>query len=541
MQSEAAAGSTAAATAAPDEILAALQVVLALAVVVGLVVTVARKLGRPYPILLVVAGLALGLFDGFPKVELEPELVLVAILPPLLFAAAWQTPIRDFRANRRAIVLLSVGLVVFTAIVVAFALTWADPTIPFAAALALGAIVAPPDAIAATSVLRRLVVPRRVITVLEGESLVNDATALTAFRVAVAAVAAGGVIVLSDALLQFGWALAGGVVIGLALGLGVSWIWSKLFDPPVEVLLSLLIPYAAFLVAEQVHASGVIAVVAAGLVLGRRSSRILDSNARVLATGVWQMVVFLLNGFAFLLLGLQLPGIVSRLEGYTTEELVGLAALVSVTVIVARFVWVFPATYLPRVLSRSLRERDPYPPVGAVIVVSWAGMRGAVSLAAALSLPLDFPERDLLLFLTFVVILVTLVGQGLTLPWMLRRLRLKDDGLEGQERIAARTAANTAAMDAIGRAALRWPEHRPLIDTIAARFAHQAEHLTEMETPETESEQERLDHLAILRSIVDAQRESVIRLRDDGTINDDILRELERELDLEELRLESEA
>jgi CPA1 family monovalent cation:H+ antiporter len=539
MQSEAATSSAAA--AAPDEVVVALQVVLALAVVVGLVVTVARKLDKPYPILLVVAGLALGLFDGFPKVELEPELVLVAILPPLLFAAAWQTPIRDFRANRRAIVLLSVGLVVFTAVVVAFALTWADPTIPFAAALALGAIVAPPDAIAATSVLRKLAVPRRVITVLEGESLVNDATALTAFRVAVAAVAAGGVIVLADAVLQFGWALAGGIGIGLAIGLATAWAWSKLFDPPVEVLLSLLIPYAAFLVAEQVHASGVIAVVASGLVLGRRSSRILDADARVLATGVWQMVVFLLNGFAFLLLGLQLPAIVERLEDYSTAELLGLATLVSVVVVVARFAWVFPATYLPRMLSRSIREKDPYPPVGAVIVVAWAGMRGAVSLAAALSLPLDFPQRDLLLFLTFVVILVTLVGQGLTLPWLLRRLGLKDDGSEEQERLAARQGANQAAISAIGAAALRWPAHRPLIDQLAARFSHQAEHISELDDPETESEQERREHLAILRSIVDAQREAIIGLRDAGEINDEVLRELERELDLEELRLESEA
>lgn len=525
----------------PD-ILVALELLLAMAVVVVLVVTAARKLSLPYPILLVVAGVALGV-AGFPEIELEPELVLVVLLPPLLFAAAWQTPIRDFRANRRPILLLSVGLVVFTTLVVGFVTNAALPALPLAAAMALGAIVAPPDAIAATTVLRKLVVPRRVITVLEGESLVNDATALTAFRIAVAAVAAGvgAAFVPMDAVLQFGWALAGGMAVGVAVGLAISWLWARLFDPPVEMLLSLLIPYAAYLAAEQVHASGVIATVAAGLVVGRRSSRILASDARVLGAGVWEMLTFLFNGFAFLLLGLQLPLILSRLSGYPTEQLVGLAVLVCGTVIVSRFVWVFPTTYLPRWLSASLRAKDPYPPVGAVVVVAWAGMRGAVSLAAALSLPLDFPERDLLLFLTFMVILATLVGQGLTLPLLLRRLHLPPDGSEEAERLAARQAANEAAQRAIARAVARWPEHRPLIDNLAERFRHQAEHLAEAADPASESDAERIEHLAIMRSLLEAQREAVIGLRDAGTINDEVLREVERELDLEELRLESEA
>lgn len=523
------------------EVLAALELLLALAVVVALVVTAARKAALPYPILLVIAGLAIG-YAGFPRIVLEPELVLVVLLPPLLFSAAWQTPIRDFRANRRPILLLSVGLVVFTTLVVGFVTHAAVPELPLAAAMALGAIVAPPDAIAATSILRRLSVPRRIVTILEGESLVNDATALTAFRVAVASVAAGGVFVVADAFFQFGWALVVGALVGLAVGQAVSWIWARLFDPPVEMLLSLLIPYAAFLVAEEVfHSSGVIATVAAGLLVGRRSSVILSSDARVLGGAVWQMLTFLLNGFAFLLLGLQLPGILERLSGRSPQELLTLATIVSLAVIVTRFVWVFPATYLPRWLSRSLRERDPLPPVGAVVVVSWAGMRGAVSLAAALSLPLDFPERDLLLFLTFAVILATLVGQGLTLPLLLARLRLPSGGIEEQERLAARRESTQVALGALETALLHWPDHRPLIENLAEGYRHRLEHLSEAEGAASPSDAERLEHLAILRTVLSAQRDAVIRLRDAGVINDEVLREIERELDLEELRMESEA
>ncbi|MFN8622051.1 MAG: Na+/H+ antiporter [Chloroflexota bacterium] len=525
-----------------SDTISTLELLLAIAVVVVLVVTVARKLGLPYPIVLVVAGLALGV-AGFPEIELEPELVLVVLLPPLLFSAAWQTPIRDFRANRRPILLLSVGLVIFTTLVVGFGLNAALPSLPLAAAMTLGAIVAPPDAIAATSILRRLTVPRRIITVLEGESLVNDATALTAFRIGVGATVAGvtATFFLIDAFGQFAYALAGGIAVGLAVGLAISWLWARLFDPPVEILLSLLIPYAAYLAAERVHASGVIATVAAGLLIGRRSSRILSSDTRVLAGSVWQMLTFLFNGFAFLLLGLQLPLILGRLNAYPVEELVGLAVLVCGIVIVARFVWVFPTTYIPRWVSASLRAKDPIPPIGAVTVVAWAGMRGAVSLAAALSLPLDFPDRDLLLFLTFMVILATLVGQGLTLPLLLRRLHLADDGSEEAERLMARQASNEAALRQLERAMTRWPDHRPLIDNLAERFRHRSEHLAEQADPATESDEERLEHLQIMREVLAAQRDAIIGLRDDGAINDEVLREVERELDLEELRLEAEA
>lgn len=524
------------------------ELALLLLVVVAVTVTVARRLGMPYPMLLVLVGLAIGLVPGLPRFELEPDLVLVVFLPPLLFAAAWQTPIRDFRQNIRPIGLLSVGLVLFTTVFVGLTAHLVVPGLPLAAAMALGAIVAPPDAIAATAILRRLNVRRRIVTVLEGESLVNDATALTAYRVAVIA-AMTGVFVVTDALGRFALALAGGVVVGLAVAIVAAWFWRRLFDPPVEVALSALIPYAAYLPAEKLGASGVIAVVTAGLYLGYRSSRILDADARILAGGVWQIVTFLLNGFAFLLIGLQLPLIVDDVRDRPTSELVVAAVAVSLAVVAARLVWVYPATYLPRWLSAKLGHRQPPPAPHVPFVIAWAGMRGAVSLAAAMALPLAFPERDLLLYLTFVVILVTLLGQGLTLPWMVRRLGLSRGGEEDREEREARATATRAAVEELARLRERWPEHLPLIETIEARYAHRIEHFGE-EGSEGDAEDgaggqgghtERSEHLAIMSALLAAERESVIELRDRGVISDEVLRRIERELDLEELRLEREA
>jgi CPA1 family monovalent cation:H+ antiporter len=346
------------------------------------------------------------------------------------------------------------------------------------------------------------------------------------------------------------------VAVGLAVAVVVGWAWSRLFDPPVEILLSLLIPYAAYLPAEELHVSGVIAVVTAGLYLGRRSARILDSDARVLGSAVWQILMLSLNGLAFLLIGLQMPIVLDNLSGRAPAELIGLAALVSATAIVARIVWVFPATYLPRALSASLRAVDPYPAPAHVFVVAWAGMRGAVSLAAALALPRDFPERDLMIFLTFAVILATLVGQGLTLPMLLRRLGVSaaDDGEVAREHAIARGAANEAALRTLGRLADDWPDHRPLIDRVVEDVRHRASHQpigavagdagTRADGtggPVSGEDTERHEHLAILGAVIAAQREAVIRLRDVGDIGDEVLRRIERELDLEELRLQAEA
>jgi CPA1 family monovalent cation:H+ antiporter len=529
--------------------LSAFELALLLLGIVAVVGTVARKLNLPYPILLVVAGLVLTLVPGFPSITPDPDLVLVVFLPPLLFAAAWQTPLRDFKRNRRPILLLSVGLVLFTAAAVGVVAAWTVP-MSLAAAVTLGAIVSPPDALAATTILRRLAVPRRIVTILEGESLVNDATALVLYGAAVAATMTG-VFAPAEAVARFVIVGAGSIVLGMVVALPIAWLWGRLFDPPVEIALSLLIPYLAYLPAEQLELSGVIAVVTAGLYLGRQSPRILASDARVLGSGVWQILTFLLNGFAFLLIGLSMPAVIAGLGAYSMGQLIGLACIVSATVVIARFVWVYPATYLPRILVRSIRENDPAPPRQLPFVIAWAGMRGAVSLAAALALPLSFPDRSLIQFLAFVVILVTLVGQGLTLPLVLRRLGISADDQDARELSIARAAATEAGLAALDRLVDAWPDHRPLIERTAEDLRHRAAHdpgpTNGTGAPEPNADagagqsEERHEHLAILGVVIAAQRETVIQMRDAGEIGDDVLRRVERELDLEELRLEAEA
>jgi CPA1 family monovalent cation:H+ antiporter len=511
------------------------ELVLVLVVIIGIVVTVARRIRAPWPVLLVIAGLGLSFVPQFGHVEISPDLVLTVFLPPLLFGAAWYTPVQDFRRYRRAIVLLSVGLVLFTTAVVAYTVDWLIPGLPLAAAFALGAIVAPPDAISAIAVLRPLAVPRRMLAILEGESLVNDATALTAFSVSVAAVASG-VFEPSTAVLDFVWVLLVGIGVGVAAAVVAGWIWTRLSDPPVEVSLSLVIPYLAYLPAEALHGSGVIAAVSAGLLLGYKQARILSSDARVLGTSVWEWVTYTLNGFAFLIIGLELPAVLDAVRDRPTDELLLWATAVSGAVIGARFVWVFPWTYLPRLIPSIGRE--PPVPMRNVLVVGWAGMRGAVSLAAALALPLGFPERDLLVFLAFCVILVTLVGQGLTLAPLIKALRLEGDEVarEGEE---ARRTSTQAALDELDRLRTQWPDHTPLIDRLAEQFRHRMEHLSE-DGEASGVEQERLEHRAILGSVIKAQRQAVAELRGRDGIDDGVLRTMERELDLEELRLSAE-
>jgi CPA1 family monovalent cation:H+ antiporter len=523
-----------------------IELVLGLLVVVVLAVTVSRRLGIPYPILLVGLGILIGLFPGMPQVDLAPDLVFLLFLPPILFGAGFLTSVRDFRANLRPILLLAVGLVLVTTLAVGVVMHSLLPSMGWAPAFALGAIVSPPDAVAATSIAQRLGLPRRAVTVLEGESLVNDATALVALRFAVAA-ALTGVFSLRDAVVALSLVAAGGVLLGLAVGLAASWLLRRLNDPPVEVTVSMLLPFAAFLPAEELGVSGVLAVVSAGLLIGYRSPRIMSSETRMLGSGAWQMLLFLLNGLVFILIGLQLPSIMARLSDYPAAELVLYAAAVSTTVVAVRILWIFPATYLPRRWSGSLRARDPSPPWRSVLVIGWAGMRGVVSLAAALSLPLTlpdgqaFPERSLIIFLTFVVILVTLVGQGLTLPLLIRGLGVADDGGGDHEEAHAREAAVAAARGRIEALAEEWPQHEELIAQLRVQYGHRAEHLGDHHAagPTGEPEQELLDHRIIRRAVIDAEREAVIALRDRGAISDEAMRRVERDLDLEELRLEA--
>ena len=512
-------------------------VLLMLAIAVG-VSYLARRIAIPLPILLLVAGVLLGLVPDLPRLELEPDVVFALFLPPILFGAAYFTPIRDFRANARAILLLAVGHVLFITVVVGYVANAVIPGMGIAAALTLGAIVAPPDAVAATAIFQRLGVPRRIVTILEGESLINDATSLTAYRAATAA--ALGLMTFSVVTSTFDFFVigVGGIVAGIVIGAVMTTLLRRTADPELEIAVTLLAPATAYLFAERFGLSGVLATVVAGLITGRRAARVLSPDARLLGRGAWQILIWAINAFVFMAIGLQLPVILQGLSSIPTDELLRYALIVSLTVILGRFVWVFPATYLPRYFSRKLRERDPYPPPRAIVILAWAGMRGVVSLAAALALAPDFPQRPLILYLTFCVIVATLVGQGLTLPWLIRTLGVTatGDSLEAEE-THARLAAVEAGLRRLEELRAEYPDHQPLIDQIKDELEHEMGHVAPGEHMALdEAQREALDHRAIRAAVLVAQRETVIQLRDDGVINDETLRRIELELDLEAVR-----
>jgi CPA1 family monovalent cation:H+ antiporter len=501
----------------------------------------ARRLKVAEPILLLLGGLVLGLVPDLPPIALEPDLVFLLFLPPILFSAAYFTPIRDFKANARSILLLAVGLVLFTTVVVGLVVQWLVPDIEPAVAFTLGAIVAPPDAVSATSVLRRLGVPRRVVTILEGESLINDATSLIAYRTASAAVATGA-FSLVNATESFVLVGVGGVLVGGLAGLIVSRALYRTGDPVLEiVVVSVVAPIATYLAAQQLGVSGVLATVVAGLITGRRASRVLSPEARLQGKGVWQIIIWLIQGFVFMLIGLQLPEILAGLRDYSAGQLLWLGGAVSLTAIVTRFAWIFTTTYLTRVVRARLRANDPYPSPRRVFVVAWAGMRGVVSLAAALALAVDFPQRNLILYLTFAVILVTLVGQGLTLPWIIRRLGvLREDGPDSEER-HARLIVGEAALRRLDDLALQYPDHLPLIDQLREGFDHDLGHVRPnaddmADATREAAEQELLDHQAIRLAVLAAERDALLDLLDAGIINDETQRSVERDLDLEAVR-----
>jgi monovalent cation/hydrogen antiporter len=521
------------------------EIFVGLLLAVAVLALVARKLHIPYPILFVIGGLLLGLIPGLPKVRLNPELVFLFFLPPLLFPAALFTSWRDFRANLRPISLLAIGLVLFTTVSVAY-LAHYFMHLPLAAGFVLGAIISPPDAIAATAIAERLKVPRRIVTILEGESLVNDATALVAYRFAVVAVVTGS-FSLAHAGGQFFIVGIGGILTGLAVGWLAEQFHKRVDDAPIEITVSLLTPFVAYLSAERLGVSGVLAVVTAGLYLGRRMPELLTFKTRLQGGPVWEMVEFLLNGFVFILIGLQLPEVLRALSGHDIpiHRLVWYALLISFAVILIRILWVFPAAYLPRLLFKRIRDRDPYPSWRYVTIIGWTGMRGVVSLAAALAIPLTiqsgdpFPSRDLILFLTFIVILATLVVQGLSLPPLIRWLGVKDDGSMEKEERQARLKANQTALARLNEIAERNPAKADALQRLRIEYE---DHIRQVEGAERESagtplrlfssEYERLSHEAL-----QVERRTILQLRNEGVISDEVLRRIQRDIDLAEARL----
>jgi monovalent cation/hydrogen antiporter len=494
---------------------------------------IARRAGVPYPIALVVGGGALGFIPKLPQIDFDPQFLLVLVLPPILYQAALLTSWRDFKANLRPIGLLAIGLVLVTTLVVGAALKFLIPDIPWAVAFAFGAIVSPPDAIAATAILSKLNMPRRIVTVLEGESLVNDATGLVLYKFAVAA-ALSGAFSLFDASVQFVLVAIGGVAIGMLLaGLFVA-LHRFLGDPFIEVLLSLSVPYLAYVAAESVHVSGVLAVVAAGLLRGRYSPKMVSAEMRILARSVWNILVFMLNSLVFILIGLQLSEVITRLEGYTGWELAANALGVSMVAILVRFAWVYFAEYVPAWIGALLRTKFSAPLPGEAFIVSWCGMRGIVSLAAALALPPEIIYRDLIVFLTFVVILVTLVVQGLTLAAVIRQVKIGTDHSGRDEHRLARMSMGKAAIAAIERSAGEASALPDVVERIRAEFADRmavASPLAQMS--DSSHANARRMRLAAVR----AEREELIRLWQEGEVSDEVLHHLEEELDYEESRL----
>jgi CPA1 family monovalent cation:H+ antiporter len=536
----------AAPTAAASGATVAIEVIFVLLMAATALAVLARRIALPYPVLLVVGGLFLGFIPGLPVVELEPEVVFLLFLPPILFGAGYFTSIRDLRKKMQPIALLAVGLVLFTTVVVAVVVHALMPGLPWAAAVTLGAIVAPPDAVAATAVFQRLGVPRPIVTIIEGESLLNDATALVAYRIA-AGVALGGAFSLVEAGGTFVVASVGGVLVGLAVGFLVAWLVSRTNDEVFSVVVTFIAPILAYLPADLLGLSGVLSTVVAGIWVGRHAPKALSSGVRVSGVASWQILLFLVNSAVFILIGLTLPQALARLAGRPPMELLGLAAAVSITVILARIVWVVPALYLPhRRAARAAAQASDTPPAPSgrkVAIVAWAGMRGVVSLAAALALPDNFPERDLLIFLTFAVILATLVGQGVTLPLLIRRLDVDDGGgADGQEEAYARYITADAASARLEDLAAQWPGHLELIDTLRSQYSHRTHHAElrqDRVEQDEDAEQELLEHREIRLAVVVAERESLLGLRERGAISDEIFRRVERDLDLEELRMEA--
>jgi Na+/H+ antiporter len=515
-----------------------LQLLILLAALAAMLVVSA--VGRlPPPLLFVSGGLVLGFVPGLPHFQLAPDLVLVAILPPLLYSAAFFTGLRDLRTNLRPIGLLAIGLVAATTCSVAAVAHAAVSGLSWAEAFTLGAVVSPTDALAATEVIRRVSVPRRIVSIIEGESLVNDGFALVVYKTAVGAAVAG-----TFSLWSASWHLIvnviGGIAVGLAVGFVVRQVRRRVDDAPTEVALALLSGYLAYLPASAIGVSGVLAAVTIGVYMGWYTPQLTTGITRISGNAFWEIVTFVVNALLFALVGLQLHGILNRLSGRTTWSLIGDAAIVSAVVIATRIIWVPVFTYLPRLLVRRIRERDPYPPWQAPAIISWAGIRGAVSLAAALALPTDFPGRDLIVFLTFAVILVTLVGQGLTLPLLARRLGIEDDGGAEREDAKARIKAAEAALarleelEAEGwvredtaertRGAYRFRTNR-----FAARY-----HGNDDEGVEERSQQ----YQRLRRELLEAERQAVLRLRNDGVITEDVMQRVQRDIDLEDLRLD---
>jgi monovalent cation/hydrogen antiporter len=519
---------------------------LALLLAAGLLLIAVSQLVRiPYPILLVLGGLGIGFVPGSPTVQLSPDLVLIAVLPPLLYGGAFFASLRELRANVRPIGMLAIGLVLTTMVAVATVAHAVVPGLAWPQAFVLGALVSPTDPTAATTIAQRLGLPRRLIALIEGESLVNDGTALVAYRFAVVAVVTGS-FSLPRATGEFALNVAGGIAVGLGVGYLIRRLRRRLDNPPVEITIALLSGYFGYLPAQALGVSGVLAAVTVGIYMGWHTPELTNAQTRLQGQAVWEIVFLLLNGLLFALVGLQLPSILDALSGHSTAEVIGYAALVSAVVIAARFLWIFSSAYVGRQLSRRFREEDLAPSWAEKTILAWSGMRGAVSLAAALALPITtdagtgFPDRNLVIFLTFGVILATLVVQGLTLPGLIRLLRLEDDGLAEKEEAKARIHAAQAALDRLAELEAEDWVREDTAERMRGLYAFRQERFRSRFDPDGDGsvEDRSQAYQRLRRELLDAERRAVQDLRREGRIDDDVMRRVVRDLDLEDARLE---
>lgn len=513
-----------------------LELVLLLLMCAAALGWIARRWHFPYPIALVAGGAVLGLVPRLPQFPFDPQLILLVVLPPILYQAALLTSWQDFKRHARPIGLLAIGLVVATTLAVGATLKWLVPEVPWAVALVFGAIVSPPDAVAATAILSRLNIPRRIVTVLEGESLVNDASGLVIYKFALAAVLTGA-FSLAEAGAQFLLIAGGGIVVGVLLAHLFIWIHRRLADPFIEVLVTLVLPYSVYIAAEQLHCSGVLGVVAAGLVRGRYAPEIVSAEMRIIARSVWKLWVFVLNSLIFMLIGLQISDALEKLTRYSALELAGLGLAISLAAIAVRFAWVYAIGLLPGGWSARVEAGEAAPTRNELTVIGWCGMRGIVSIAAALALPIAlpdgsaFPQRELVIYLTFFVIAVTLVLQGLSLAPLIRALKVGSDWSLETEQQSVRAAMKAAALAAIDArlaaagAPAEWAEG--LRAEIAERIA--------LAAPAGIADSPRRALLEHLRAeAIAAERRELIRLWRANEIGDEVMHHLEELLDYEE-------
>ena len=516
-------------------------VLILLLILVVVLAVLAKRFRTPYPIILVIGGLFLSLVPRMPHAELNPEVVFLVFLPPLLFSAAFQTSWRDFRYNMVSISMLAFGLVGFTVFCIAAVVPWILPGFNWHLGLVLGAVICTTDAIAATSIARRLSLPSRIRDVIEGESLVNDVSGLLALQFAIAIVVTGNVPTAGSQISRLVYLIASGSVIGLAVGKVVYWAEKKIDDAPIEITISLITPYLVYLIAESVRSSGVLATVVCGLYLGHNSSLYLSTRARLQAAAVWETLNFALNGIVFILIGLQLPYILSDIRGPSLGKLLLTGLLFSGLVIALRLLWVFPGARISYFIRRRLLgQPETVPSPGAIFIVGWAGMRGVVALAAAISLPTKlsagapFPHRAIIIFLTFCVIFVTLVLQGLTLPPLIRRLGVTIPAGKNPEERQARTAMIEAALAYLEHARDQdAPEFASVYDELIRMQHHKLNLLDGKVSAESgDRPQDYARFRELSGHIRSLQRAALLHLRNEDKISDEVLRSVERDLDL---------